>query len=735
MQPSKQILGSVALAALLASQGAAPTRAEDGGVEIARNRSTGLVTWMSTSEDGALSRGDSRRGGAVSAEQAAADFLNGQSAAFGLRQGASELVAVKTAADEDGRDFVRFQQSYQGVPIIGAELNVQVDASRAVKSVNGRSVGDVNLSTQPSVTAEAALGVAVASAARAHRVAAAELSGSTPVLSIHDARIIGGPPAPPALVWRVEVTASARPDIHEFVLVNAQSGKVAVQFNQAKHAAPANATQTVCDAGNTSTKYPCTTAQAVSSPGASSIPDVKNAFNYAEATYDFFARRFGRNSLDGKGLKLVSTVRYGVNYRNAFWNGDAQQMVYGTNYASAKDVVGHELGHGFTEYSSNLLYYYQSGAINESLSDVFGELIQRSVDGTTAWLLGEELPIGAVRNMKDPTQFGDPDKMTSPLWTGDFSFLDQGGVHRNSGVGNKTAFLITDGGSFNGKTVKGIGLDKSAALYYRVNAFILQSSSDYADLANALSQACKDLIGTKPLDKNGKATKAFKKKDCKQVAAAIAATELTKQPQFWPIPAEAPVCSAGKKVAEKQLETFEASDPAKFKYQPVDSRWAVIDDYAASNAHSIYGFGFGQFDSNVAGVKGVKIPKDAYLRFAHFYNLTTDSTGSYAGGVVEYSVDNGAWTRVPATMFADNPYNVTLKTGTGNVIAGQQAFSGFSGGWTSSRISLASLSGKSVKFRFRLATNIYGTTDGWIIDDVRIYGCGASKDELAATAE
>ncbi len=141
-------------------------------------------------------------------------------------------------------------------------------------------------------------------------------------------------------------------------------------------------------------------------------------------------------------------------------------MVYGQGYAAADDVVGHELTHGVTEFSSHLNYYYQSGAINESFSDVFGELIDQTngVGNDTAevkWLLGEDIPgVGAIRDMETPSAYGDPDRMTSPNYTADASEADAGGVHTNSGVNNKAAFLITDGGTFNGRTVTGLGADQ-----------------------------------------------------------------------------------------------------------------------------------------------------------------------------------------------------------------------------------------------------------------------------------
>ncbi len=139
-------------------------------------------------------------------------------------------------------------------------------------------------------------------------------------------------------------------------------------------------------------------------------------------TYDFLKNNFGRDSLDDAGLPLISLVRYCPGtcpYDNANWDG--KQMTYGDGYATADDVVGHELDHGFTQFSSNLYYYFQAGAINESLSDVFGELIDltdgRGTDTQAVrWQLGEDLPaeVGVIRDMKDPTIFGNPDRTGSP---------------------------------------------------------------------------------------------------------------------------------------------------------------------------------------------------------------------------------------------------------------------------------------------------------------------------------
>ena len=171
-------------------------------------------------------------------------------------------------------------------------------------------------------------------------------------------------------------------------------------------------------------------------------------------------------------------------------------MVYGdgVGFALADDVVAHELTHGVTEHTSNLFYYYQSGAINESLSDIWGEFVdQTNLAGNDSasvkWLIGEDvIGLGAIRDMEDPTTFGDPDRMTSPSYW--FSMGDSGGVHTNSGINNKAAYLMVEGGSFNGQTVTALGITKVAAIYYEVQTNLLTSGADYADLHDALFQAC-----------------------------------------------------------------------------------------------------------------------------------------------------------------------------------------------------------------------------------------------------
>jgi hypothetical protein len=228
--------------------------------------------------------------------------------------------------------------------------------------------------------------------------------------------------------------------------------------------------------------------------------DANLAHAYGLAFLQFMMDKHGRNGIDGAGTPLISSVRYKSNYQNAFWTNFGFQIVYGNGYPKADDIVAHEITHGITQTTSNLFYYYQSGAINESLSDLWGEYFDQengieNDSDSVKWLIGEGLPSGSIRNMKNPPAFRDPDRMTSVHYYKGSN--DNGGVHWNSGVNNKAIYLMVDGGTFNNRTVRALGWEKTAAVYYYAQTRLLTSASDYLDLYHALSQACSALINGK----------------------------------------------------------------------------------------------------------------------------------------------------------------------------------------------------------------------------------------------
>ena len=233
---------------------------------------------------------------------------------------------------------------------------------------------------------------------------------------------------------------------------------------------------------------------------------VNEAYDGAGTTYDFYDQVFQRNSLDDRGMNLVSSVHvaepdFGGHYvpmDNAFWNGE--QMAYGDGdgvlfhrFTLSLDVIGHELTHGVSSFTSNLTYSGQSGALNEHFSDVFGILVRQWKNGESAgkaeWTIGREVLVPAatrraIRDMENPgTAFtNDPDLGTDPqpahfskLYTGN---SDSGGVHINSGIPNRAFVLVA-------KALGGNAWDVAGRIWYKT---LLQlSSSDQFKECAAMS--------------------------------------------------------------------------------------------------------------------------------------------------------------------------------------------------------------------------------------------------------
>lgn len=224
--------------------------------------------------------------------------------------------------------------------------------------------------------------------------------------------------------------------------------------------------------------------------------------------YDYFKKTFDRNSFDNKGAKLISTVHVGDQWNNAAWNG--RQMLYGDGdgeiflpYSASLDVIAHELTHAVTEHSANLVYENEPGALNESISDIFGAMVDRD-----DWQLGEDIYTpdtdgDALRSLSDPTSISIPPSPMhdfpdhypdhySKLYTGE---LDYGGVHINSSINNKAAYLIAEGGTHYGVSVKGVGLEATEKIYYRALTKYLTANSNFSMMRQAAIQSAKDLYG------------------------------------------------------------------------------------------------------------------------------------------------------------------------------------------------------------------------------------------------
>ncbi|HEY7255965.1 MAG TPA: M4 family metallopeptidase [Solirubrobacterales bacterium] len=671
-------------------------------------------------------------------------------ARFGDRFGLGPDGALHVADVEpvrDGSFAARLRQTIDGVPVLGGELAVGLDPAGDLLSIGGELEPAMGIDTTPTVAAAAATETAIAAVAKDRGVAAASLSATTPELAIYDPRILGGPglflPRP---VWRLEVSSDSSPvTVRNLVLVDAGLGNVALSFSEID---AAGKSRIVCNAESEPKLVPCLAPEAElvegDDPTAAAL-EAGTAYELTGDLYDFYADHFGRDSIDGMGMPLVSTVDYcepeECPFENAFWNGE--QMVYGEGMVT-DDITGHELTHGVDASESNLFYYYQSGALDEALADIFGELFDLSLPTYSGhvdtpedrWLIGEDSALGPIRDLSDPPSHGQPDRTgDTEDWAfnpdTDFEKGDNGGVHTNSGVGGKAAFLMTDGGSFNGQTVTGLGEEKTLQITYDVSTNMLTSASDYQDYGNDLRQACSDLVGEYEITAG----------DCEQVEKTVLATEMEKPPAAA-APPTASLCGPAGTPVPAFFDGFESPPPngnwtlqpspeaSVFFFSQETAELGFDATYAKSGSGNIWGFDAGEItDSAIAMTKSVTVPGGGRMHFDHAHGFETGEGNDYDGGVIEYSTDGGlSWKDAGGLIEAGDEYGGTIFKGAGSPLAGRRAFVGDSAGYGSTRLNLSSLAGKQVRFRFRIGTDEAQEDYGWFIDNVEIYHCEGEEE-------
>lgn len=230
-----------------------------------------------------------------------------------------------------------------------------------------------------------------------------------------------------------------------------------------------------------------------------------------ERTYDFYHNEQDWDSYDNQNSPMLSYAHFNLidfgypNNNNAFWDG--QRMTYGDgdgtvlNPLTAIDVSGHEITHGVTENSAGLVYQNESGALNESYSDIMGNCIEHyAKPDDFSWEIGDDMSVNGsgFRNMADPNANNDPDTYLGDFWY--FGTADQGGVHTNSGVQNYWFYLLSDGGTGtndNGDVynVQGIGIEEAGRITFRSLTMYMTANDGYAEARDNAIQAATDLFG------------------------------------------------------------------------------------------------------------------------------------------------------------------------------------------------------------------------------------------------
>jgi Zn-dependent metalloprotease/subtilisin-like proprotein convertase family protein len=439
----------------------------------------------------------------------ARNFLSEHKAAFGIRSRSLDFV-TKKARTRRQRNYVRFEQTYTGIPVFAAETVVQLNdedgieyvSSNIMTDIESLDVGDISL--VPSLDGTEAEQIAIDMMISENP--GLEFQAEPATLMIYQPSIVDNF-GPTRLVWHTKVTNFPEALVAELVLVDAHSGEIAMHYSLIKNVLHRKIYYRYFKSNRGSVEV--SDDRLVIEEGKDAydnIPEVDRVYEYLGDTYDFYSMHHRRDGIDNAGMTMKAIVTPEI---DAYWSPLRLHIVIGVDFV-ADDVIAHEVTHGVTQFESDLIYINESGAIDESFSDIWGEWIDQTYvhendddSNDVKWLIGEDVNETlledffngqkALRNMKDPTEYHSPDRMKSPYWDWDPLNVDNGGVHTNSGVNNKLCYLLTDGDTFNGFAIWGMGIDKVAELYYEVQTNLLTKAVNYNDLYFALTQAAINL--------------------------------------------------------------------------------------------------------------------------------------------------------------------------------------------------------------------------------------------------
>ncbi|WP_082504504.1 M4 family metallopeptidase [Chryseobacterium sp. Leaf313] len=679
-----------------------------------------------------------------------------------------DLVLVKEFIDNYGLKNVVYAQTYKGVPVFDGVLKFHFNRNEELTSINGNIIPDINDTASPEISIEVAIKNAK-SIVKDQKLGFKDLP-----LEIGRQRLLmfprglaQGEPISTFLAYEIEVTN--KNDVREFVFINAHTGKLVDQFTGIHNVIDRKLYETNTNAANLKWQ------EGNALPGTLDQWQ-QNEVITSEHVYNFFKNAFNYVSYDGADHSMI-TINNNPNIScpNANWNGVTAN--YCTNIA-ADDVVAHEWGHAYTEYTSDLIYQYQSGALNESYSDVWGETIDllnnyqdsgenlavrttSACSNTQRWKMGEDVTATGIpaplRDMWNPNCNGNPGNMLDANYY-HCAATDSGGVHINSGVGNHLYALLVDGGTYGGYTVTPIGFTKAAHLWWRAQNVYLTSTSNYSAFADALESSFNDLIGinlqglTTSAAPAGPSGQIFSIGELQNLQNALLAVKLRSsvntQCNFTKVlPAPAPeLCTNATSAPlfqekwENGLGSWTATNIGT-NTTWTQRNWVIDSTLPRGRAgKAIFGIDPNNgncstnFQNGILRLESPLITFPAYTagNYEMAFNHYVATEASYDGGNIKYSLNGGAWTLVPSSAFTLNPYNTNLATAQNdNPLSGQAAFNGMDKGelestWGQSIVNLTTLGvtpGSNIKFRFEMGTDGCGGVDGWYIDEIYVYNC------------
>jgi Zn-dependent metalloprotease len=691
-------------------------------------------------------------------------FLSLYGPAFGLKSSASTFTRLKEEQDIAGNYHLRLQHFHEGIPVFSGTLNFHFNQAQELMGMDGMVLPNINKPSVASISPSEAREIGLVWLNKHYSgIDQAALIISNPSLQWFKEGLVQGLDGTVKLTYYLEIRD--REHLRDYLLIDAQQGIVIEYF------------QGICDLAERrlfvgSINNPIWQDGDVF-PANLSVWQQKQ-LHTTEQVYYLFKNTFGRisyDNLDGDFL-MIDQASF-LDCPNASWNGYSANFCTGT---SSDDVVGHEWAHAYTEYTSDLLYAWQAGAINEAYSDIWGETLdilnssaEEKLPRTAAcnngerWLIGEEAAAlnGAIRDLWQPTCYGKPGKVSDEEYR--CSTADFGGVHSNSGVVAHAYALLVDGGSYNDYEITGIGLDKAAHIFWQAQSYYLGRTSDFAVLANALTAAFLDLrlrelpllsineeVEPSPgvflnsadslaLQQVIKATELKMAVNCSGFNAALRANPpsfcLVNGNEFtpfftedWEEGASNWLLSAHPVQAESWASRQWALTTELPKGRPGQGIYAANPN--VGHCDTLLNNGILRLQSPVIDISS-ELEGRVYLTFDHYFSLEE----GVDGGNVKIQQNGGNWMTIPTTAFLYNTYSDILSQPgqTNNPLAGQRVFSGadegaVTGSWGTSQVDLTFIGvqpGETIRLRWELGTDGCGGWDGWYLDDVRVGTCAA----------
>ncbi len=461
----------------------------------------------------------------VPSESSATKFLQENKDIFGIDNAKEELKVVEVNKDDIGDTFVKFAQVIEGTEVDNSLINVHYDKNGVIVSVNG------NLEENKEITT---LGSKVISPEEAIKIAKSQFEFKKLKKTPKAEKLVITEDGVNYEVYKINIFFMD-PTIGSYdVFVEVSSGKVIKTEDKIRYNNPVTgtgidvlgktrdlklnedegqyhmldltneATEGIATFDGTNSADPLLVSNTTREFTAEEHKASVSAHYNSEKVVEFYKKLFNRNSLDNKGMPILSFTHVPASYNNAMWTGD--MMLYGdgdgveyTYLSGDLDVVGHEMTHGVVEYTAGLVYKNQPGALDESMADVFGVLISTYNKYNVAngeawkfdpadWVVGDDIYTpniqgDALRSLVDPTLYGQPAHMDNYFDLPDT--YDYGGVHDNSGIPNKAAYNIASN----------IGMDKTAKIYYRALTQYMHPDTNFQQASYCLVQAAADLYG------------------------------------------------------------------------------------------------------------------------------------------------------------------------------------------------------------------------------------------------